>query len=155
MELKKAQGLFRRKVYIGHAFAEKNRDDFPNGDEGEAKYDVYLRGEEKKEYIELREPTNEEMRDVQIYDESYYKDAPESIKAKRFEEYQEKKQGMDRRIEAVVLGCVTGSSLTDDGKPLDLEPLKQFIKDNVTVYGAVMQGWMKIAQGFQREIARK
>lgn len=151
MELSKARGICAGKAYIGHLVTGKERDDFSSDEE----YEKFMKNEERKEYIELREPTNDELRSVELDSDSYYKDAPDSLKETRFLEYEARKKENEKKIESVVIGCVTGSSLTDGGKPSSAEDVREYVRASVNVYAVVAKKWAAIAQGFRSANEKK
>lgn len=148
MELAKAKeiGLFGRRVYIGDLVAEKKLHDFKDAKE----YGAYLDRERMKEFIDLREPRNDEIRKAQPLGRDYYTEAPEQVKLARFQEYDEKQKTVESEMGELVLACIVGSSFTADNKKVQNEEVAEFVKSKLSIYTRLLSEWVEMAKGFQQ-----
>ena len=139
-------GLFGRRVYVGHHFKKLDREEYKTAKE----YDVAVAAARRTEYIDLREPGNDEIRKIMPADKATYTEAPDAVKTEKFKEFEEKNKDLDVKMQDLILDCISGSSFeNDDGKPASLDEVRKMVKARIGLYATVSKDFGEIMQGFQ------
>jgi len=163
-------GLFAKKIYTGHLFAEKTYDDFyeeiaakqgkMTDEEIEKAADKafvnYLDVERMKEYVYMREPTTDEARSMQepeISQEILSKLEPDA-QVVRAEQKAIKDKEKEKEIMELVLNCIIGSSFTDSGVPAKIEKVRETYKKSTRAMGYITGEWMEGLGNFQKKSGR-
>ena len=177
-------GLFSKKIYTGHLFAEKPYEDFyaevekkpPKIDQDVLKkvmeednvsvsdaneialrigiskearrlFDAYLDSETMKEYVFMREPSNEEARQAQISDISkeILDKLPVEAQVTRAENNLAKERAKEAEILELVLKCIVGSSFMIDGKQAPIDKVREIYSGSARATSYLTSEWMSSA----------
>jgi hypothetical protein len=119
-------------------------------------YSAYLLSVKRNEYIQIREPGNDEITAVNGLPKDHYLGAPDELKIERFKEWDVRNKEVEKAIPELALKCITGSSLVeDDDKPTPIDKVAAYVRSHARIYARVLREFVELAQGFQNESVEK
>ncbi len=139
----KVKGAFSVKAYVGTFFPERTRDEFAS-EEG---WDEYLESIKRDEWIELREPTTEELGELSkagFIPEGSLKGVDSDTVIKIIENEGKSSKEQTRTMRKVMQNCIISSSFTDDsGEPANpADVWKILVSQSTKMYTSIMRVWV-------------
>jgi hypothetical protein len=119
-------------------------------------YDKYMEDERIKEYVIMREASTTESRSVQVndVDDKVLARLPPEAQVERAERIVKQREEKENEVIDLVAKCIVGSSFVDNGKPADLDTVREIIKGSTFAMAYLVGEWMGSSGSFPRKSGR-
>ena len=147
---------FMEKYDVDAADAKEMLIDSKAERDAQKAYDKYMEDERIKEYVIMREASTTESRAVQVndVDDKVLARLPPEAQVERAERIVKQREEKENEVIDLVAKCIVGSSFVDNGKPADLDKVREIIKGSTFAMSYHVGEWMGSSGSFQKKSGR-